>query len=92
MTLRRHTTGGVLVRSGRVPTGNQPAVTLLLVDDRDGRVIAELESPEQALGLLERMAGDDAGTTDHFCIVTLRDRQGEIFGTDSSVTIRPLGR
>ena len=67
-------------------------MTLLLVDDRDGRVIAELVSHEQALSLLERMAGDDAGSADHYCIVTLNDRQGEIFGAESSVTIRTLDR
>lgn len=63
---------------------------LLLVDDRDGRVVAELESQEQGLRLLEAMARDDPDTPAYLCIVSFGDRQGEILGVDSSVTVRPL--
>ena len=65
---------------------------LVLVDDRDGRVITELESPEQGLRLLEAMAKDDPDTPEYLCIVALDYRPGAILGTESSVTIRPLQR
>ena len=65
---------------------------LLLVDDRDGRVITELESQEEGLRLLEAMARDDPNTPEYLCLVALDDRQGAILRTESSVTIRPLQR
>jgi hypothetical protein len=61
---------------------------LLLVDDHDGRVLAELESHEQALRLLEKMASEDPEGGQTLCIVELRDRQGAVLATESSVTIR----
>ena len=65
---------------------------LLLVDDRDGRVITELESQEEGLRLLEAMARDDPNTPEYLCLVALDDREGAILRTESSVTIRPLQR
>ena len=65
---------------------------LVLVDDRDGRVITELESPQEGLRLLEAMARDDPDTPEYLCIVALDDRQGAILGTESTVTIRSLQR
>ena len=63
---------------------------LLLVDDRDGRVLAELDSHEQALCLLERLSSDDPATPEYLCIVALTGGQGALVGTESSVVIRPL--
>jgi hypothetical protein len=63
-------------------------MSLLLVDDRDGRVIAELESHEEALRLLERLAGADPETAERLCIVAFNDHQGAMVATESSVTIR----
>jgi hypothetical protein len=63
---------------------------LLLVDERDGRVIGELESQEQALRLLARLDVDHPELAGRLCVVELRDRQGTLVGTESSVTIRPL--
>ena len=65
-------------------------MALLLVDDRDGRIVAELESQEEALLLLERLASDEPGTADYLCIVAFNDRPGAVMETESSVTIRPL--
>ncbi|HYY33433.1 MAG TPA: hypothetical protein VE693_07600 [Gaiellaceae bacterium] len=61
---------------------------LLLVDDRDGRVVAELESQEQALRLVESLDSHDPQALDYLCIVEFHDRPGAILGTESSVTIR----
>jgi hypothetical protein len=65
-------------------------MSLLLVDDRDGRVVAQLETHEQALNLLERLATNDPDMADSLGIVAFRDRQGAVVTTESSVTIRPL--
>ena len=62
----------------------------LVVDDRDGRVLAELERHEEALSLLEALARDDPDTPDYLCIVAFHDRQGAMLGAESSVTIRSL--
>ena len=64
----------------------------LLVDDRDGRVVAELEDPQQALDLLEAHARDDPDAPDYLCIVVFQDHAGAMLGTESSVTIRSLPR
>ena len=67
-------------------------MALLLVDDRDGRIVAELESQEEALLLLERLASNDPDLADYLCIVAFHDHAGSMMETESSVTIRPLQR
>ena len=63
---------------------------LLLVDDRDGRIVTELESQEQALHLLARLDSDHPRASEHLCIVEFQDSPGTIVGTQSSVTFRTL--
>jgi hypothetical protein len=65
-------------------------MTLLLVDDRDGRVVAELESHEEALDLLATLDMQDPQLADCLCVVEFNDRPGAIVGRESSVTIRSL--
>jgi hypothetical protein len=65
-------------------------MTLLLVDDRDGRIVAEVETEEDARAVLEARASDDDPMPDYLCLVELESRHGSIVGTDSSVKIRPL--
>ena len=65
-------------------------MSVLLVDDRDGRVLAELESQERALRMLERVARVEPDMADSLCIVSFRTRPGSIVATESSVTIRSL--
>jgi hypothetical protein len=65
-------------------------MALLLVDDRDGRVIAEVETEEEAQRVLEGWTRDDGSIPDYFCLVALRSHHGAILGTDTSVKIRPL--
>ena len=65
-------------------------MTVLFVDDRDGRVLAELEALEDVQLVLEAWARDDGSIPDYLCLVELRSRHGAILGTDTSVKIRPL--
>ena len=65
-------------------------MAVLLVDDRDGRVLAVIESVEEAQRVLEAWARDDGSVPDYVCLVELRSHQGAIVGTDSSTKIRPL--
>jgi hypothetical protein len=63
---------------------------VLLVDDRDGRVVAELENQDEALRVLEALARDDINIPKWYCLVELDSRHGAIVGMDTSVKIRPL--
>ena len=63
---------------------------LLLVDDRDGRIVAELETEDEALAVLAAMAGDDERVPEYLCLVELRSARGSFFGTDTSIKIRTL--
>ncbi|NUR75582.1 MAG: hypothetical protein HOQ28_04745 [Thermoleophilia bacterium] len=65
-------------------------MAVLLVDDRDGRILDELETVEDAQRVLEGWARDDGSIPDYLCLVELRSHHGAILGTHSSVKIRPL--
>jgi len=65
-------------------------VPLLLVDDRDARVVAEIETEEQATQVLDAWARDDESIPEYLCLVEFRSRHGAVLGTDSSITVRPL--
>ena len=65
-------------------------MALLLVDDRDGRVLAEIESAEDAEFVLQGWARDDGTIPDYLCLVEVRSRHGAVLGSDTSVKIRPL--
>jgi hypothetical protein len=72
------------------PPGKRLGVTVLLVDDRDGRILAEVETEEDARLVLEGWGRDDGSIPNYLCLVELRSHHGAILGTDSSVKIRPL--
>jgi hypothetical protein len=61
----------------------------LLVDDTDGRVLAELASPELAMRVLARLAPSPGGDP-HVSLVRLDHHQGDLIGVDSRVAMRPL--
>ena len=65
-------------------------MAVLLVDERDGRVVAELESVEEAQLVVEAWARDDERIPSYLCLVELHSHQGAILGTDTSVKVRPL--
>jgi hypothetical protein len=65
-------------------------MAVLLVDDRDGKVVAAIENEEDATYVLEAWARDDGSIPDYLCLVELRSHHGAILGSDTSVKIRPL--
>lgn len=63
---------------------------LLLVDDRDGRIVAELSTEEDALNVIDSWTRDDGGLPEYLSLVELRSHHGEFMATDSTVRVRPL--
>jgi hypothetical protein len=61
----------------------------LLVDDRDGSVIAELASPEQAVRLLRRFDATPQGRHP-ISVVRLEQQGGELSEISSVVAVRTL--
>jgi hypothetical protein len=61
---------------------------LLLVDDREGRIVAEIENEDEALSVLKAMAGEQA--PEHLCLVDCHATQGALVGTDRTIKVRPL--
>jgi hypothetical protein len=64
-------------------------MALLLVDGRDGRIVAELES-EDVAQVLEAWAKDDRALPTYLSLVELESHDGAILSADSSIAIRPL--
>ena len=62
---------------------------LLLLDERDGRIVAEL-SEDEALAVLEAMAGEDTRLPEYLCLLDCRSAHGSVLGTDTSIKIRTL--
>ncbi|MFL5959675.1 MAG: hypothetical protein ACJ75G_05335 [Gaiellaceae bacterium] len=67
-------------------------MVLLLVDDRDGRIVSEIETEDNAQRVLEAWAADDESIPEYLCLVEVRSHHGAILGTDSSVKVRPFPR
>lgn len=63
---------------------------LLLVDDRDGRIVAELQTQRDVQSILEAWTSDGAELPAYLCILEVKTRPGAIVGTESSVKIRPF--
>jgi hypothetical protein len=65
-------------------------MALFFVDDRDGRILFEVETEDDVQRILEAWARDDGSIPDYLCLVELRSHDRAVFGADSSVKIRPL--
>jgi hypothetical protein len=63
---------------------------LLLVDDRDGRIVAEVETYDQVSQVLEEWVREDRRIPDYLCLVKIDGRRGPLVGTETSVKVRPL--
>jgi hypothetical protein len=64
-------------------------MALLLVDDRDGRVITAVEDPDELQDLLEQLWGGE-DVPEYLCLVQFHEHRGALLGTDSTVRVRPL--
>ena len=66
----------------------------MLVDDRDGRVLAVLDDLEDAFELLDELldeaAEDDPELVAALCIVRFDSRHGSLVGADSTTRVRLL--
>jgi hypothetical protein len=63
---------------------------LLLVDDRDGRVVAVVETQDEALRILEAFVDDGETFPPCLCLVETSSRHGTLAGAETSVAVRPL--
>ncbi len=65
-------------------------MTYLLVNDSDSRVLAELESADQALRLLERLSRRHPDVAAGLSVVNFQDSHGTLAGASSSIRVRVL--
>jgi hypothetical protein len=63
-------------------------VSLFLVDDTDGRIVAELETLEEAIEAMEFLAQNPE--TANLCIVEFGDNGGSLALVQSSTALRVL--
>jgi hypothetical protein len=62
----------------------------LLVDDRDGAVLAEVGDPVEALQLLDGLKDAHPELVDALCLVTFGRATGSLVATASTTRIRTL--
>ena len=62
----------------------------LLVDDTDGRVLAELEGAEHALRLCEMISRRNPRLSETLCVVHLEECAGSLAGVSTAITLRVL--
>jgi hypothetical protein len=62
----------------------------LLVDDGDGRVLAEFSDASQALRTLDELEQESPGRASSLCLVTFDEHQGSIIGAETTTRLRPL--
>jgi hypothetical protein len=63
----------------------------LLVDDRDGRVIAEIADPVEAFRVLDELRLSHPEFVDSLCLVRFDGRRGTLVGTETTTRVRTLG-
>jgi hypothetical protein len=68
--------------------GNRRSVPVRLVDDRDGRIVAELSS-DAVPDVLDRLA-HETDWPPHLMLVCVSERQRAVIGTHSKAEIRSL--
>jgi hypothetical protein len=62
----------------------------LLVDDRDGRVLAEIADMVEAFRILEELADDDPALARALCLVRFDGHHGSLLGTETTSRVRSL--
>jgi hypothetical protein len=62
----------------------------LLVDDSDGRVLAEIADPAEAFRILDELTENHPELDGTLCLVRFDGRHGSVVGTESTTRVRPL--
>jgi hypothetical protein len=62
----------------------------VLVDDRDGRVIAQIADPAEAFRLLDELEKAHRELAGALCLVKFDGREGSLVGTKTTTRVRPL--
>ena len=62
----------------------------LLVDDRDGRVLAQIDDPVKAFRLLDEVRAERPELAEALCLVRFDGRQGSVIGTETTTRVRTL--
>ena len=62
----------------------------LLVDDRDGRVLAEIADIGEALRLLAELRQEHSELADAVCLVRFDGRRGTVLATETTTRVRTL--
>ncbi|HEY6835095.1 MAG TPA: hypothetical protein VI142_01370 [Gaiellaceae bacterium] len=62
----------------------------LLVDDRDGHVLAEITDPVEAFGLLDDLKEEHPELAGALCLVRFEGRRGSLLATDTTMRVRTL--
>jgi hypothetical protein len=62
----------------------------LLVDDRDGRVLAVIDEVDRALRALDRIEQDDPESAQALCLVRFGEHPGSLLGHETTWRVRSL--
>ena len=62
----------------------------LLIDDRDGPVLAEIADPVGAFRVLDDLRQDFPELGDALCLVRFDGHHGALVGTETTSRVRPL--
>ena len=60
----------------------------LLVDDRTGSVLLEIDDPVEAFRTLDELRQDEPELADDFCLVRFAARPGSLIGTNTTTRLR----
>ena len=62
----------------------------LIVDDRDGRVLAVADQFDPALRALDEIEQDDPELAQALCLVTFEEHSGALLGSETTWRVRSL--
>ena len=80
----------VRVRKAALKETRKAVQGFLLVDDRDGRVLAEIVDPVEAFRVLDELKQDYPELGGTLCLVRFDGRKGSLIGTETTTRVQPL--